>query len=124
MDLIDKHIINRSTRAIKCLYLNSNFYQKIKESGLSAEMVFAMKSKYISKVLFEPDNEKEIEENFLWLIKIGILRREVDGQGLTSKVRITPLGRSILKDNPELPNQKPSIIELITNWIMQQFVFK
>ena len=124
MEFIDKHIISRSTRAIKCLYLNSNFYQEIQVSGLSAEMVFAMKDKYVTDFLFEPINDKAVENNFLWLIKIGILRREVDGQGLTSKVRITPLGRNILKNNPGLPNQKASIIELITNWIFRQFVIK
>ncbi len=123
MNLIDKHIISRSTRAIKCLSLNSNFYQDIQISGLSAETVFAKKEKYIAKVLFKPQNEKKVEDNFLWLIKIGILRREVDGQGLTSKVRITPLGRKVLKENPTLPNHKASIIELIVNWIVRQLIF-
>ena len=122
MDFIDKHIISRSTRAIKCLSLNSYFYKDIQLSGLSAEMVFAMKEKYLTQYSFRVFNEKKIEDNFLWLIKIGILRREVDGQGLTSKVRITPLGRNILKNNPDLPNQKASIIELISNWIIRQFV--
>ena len=123
MDLIDKHIINRSAKAIKCLSLNSNFYKEIEVSGLSAQTVHAMKDKYISKEFLKNSNEQKIENQFLWLIKIGILRREVDGQGLTSKVRITPLGRIILKNNPDLPNQKASIIEFISNWIMRQFVF-
>ena len=124
MDLIDKHIIIRSTRAIKCLPLNSNFYQEIQFSGLSAEIVSEMKDKYMTDFLFVPFNEKKVEDNFLWLIKIGILRREVDGQGLTSKVRITPLGRNILKNNPDLANQKASIIELISNWIIRKIVIK
>ena len=40
MDLIDKHIISRSTSAIRCLPLNSDFYKDIQISGLSAEQVF------------------------------------------------------------------------------------
>ena len=100
MELIDKHIISRSNRAIKFLYLNSNFYKTVKASGLSAEHFLLMKDMYISNSGFTRKNEEKIEDSFLWLIKIGILRREVDGQGLTSKVRLTPLGRQILKKYP------------------------
>ncbi len=124
MDLIDKHIIKRSTRAIKCLSLNSNFYKDVRVSGLSAEMVFAKQDKYISNVIFKIKSKHELEESFLWLIRIGILRREVDGQGLTSSVRITPLGRLVLTNSPELPNQKASILELINNWILRRLIIK
>ena len=120
MDLIDKHIIKRSTRAIKCLSFNSAFYDEIKNSGLSAETVFQMKARYLSDVFFNLSNSQEIENNFLWLIKIGVLRREVDGQGLTSKVRLTPIGRVILSKNPSLPNQNPSFLELTANWMFRK----
>ena len=33
---------------------------------------------------------------------MGVLRREVDGQGLTSRFRLTPLGRQLLDNDPEL----------------------
>ncbi len=36
------------------------------------------------------------ETHFIWLIRLGVLRREVDGQGLTERVRLTPLGRSVI----------------------------
>ena len=52
MDLIDKHIINRSTIAIKVLPLTSFFYKDIQKCGLSAEEVFEMKEKYISNLIF------------------------------------------------------------------------
>ena len=124
MDFIDKHIIKRSTRAIKCLSLNSNFYQQIQFSGLSAEDVFVMRGKYISNFPFKLKKAENIEDSFLWLIKIGILRREVDGQGLTSKVRITPLGRQIITKSPTLANQQASIFELTTNWISRRIFLK
>ncbi len=123
MDLIDKHIIKRSRSAIRCLPLTSVFYKDIQESGLTAEKVFQMKERYISTFIFQIRNDKEIENYFLWLIKIGVLRREVDGQGLTSKVRLTPLGRIILENNPNLPNKKPSILELVKNWIFRHLLF-
>ncbi len=117
MDLIDKHIINRSAIAIRCLPLTSVFYKDIQISGLSAEKVFQMKEKYISKNIFKVKNAAQIETHFLWLIKIGVLRREVDGQGLTCKVRLTPLGRIVLEGNPNLPNKNASISELVKHWL-------
>ncbi|WP_414546428.1 Npun_F0494 family protein [Nostoc sp. CCY0012] len=32
-----------------------------------------------------------------WLIQVGVLRREVDGQGITDGFRLTPLGRQLLE---------------------------
>ncbi|KGG15575.1 MULTISPECIES: Npun_F0494 family protein [unclassified Prochlorococcus] len=122
MELIDKHIINRSTRAIKCLPLNSDFYKDVKVSGLSAEKVLEMKDKYIERPLFQISKSEKIENNFLWLIKIGVLRREVDGQGLTSKVRLTPLGRIILEKNPNIANQKATPFELFSNWVFRKLL--
>ena len=122
MDLIDKHIISRSTSAIRCLPLNSDFYKDIQISGLSAEQVFNLKGRYISKKLFKLKNAEEVEIHFLWLIKIGVLRREVDGQGLTSKVRLTPLGRLILENDQSLPNQKASLLELVQHSLYRFFL--
>jgi hypothetical protein len=40
--------------------------------------------------------EAKVEGYLLWLIKVGILRREVDGQGITDSFRLTPLGRKLV----------------------------
>ena len=40
--------------------------------------------------------ENKVEKELMWLIKVGILRREVDGQGITDSFRLTPLGRMII----------------------------
>ncbi|AMA09343.1 Npun_F0494 family protein [Picosynechococcus sp. PCC 73109] len=40
--------------------------------------------------------EGAVEELMMWLIQVGLLRREVDGQGLTDSFRLTPLGRQVL----------------------------
>jgi hypothetical protein len=37
------------------------------------------------------------ENELLWLIQVGLLRREVDGQGLTDSFRLTPLGRQLVQ---------------------------
>ncbi|MBU6228946.1 MAG: hypothetical protein KGQ93_04555 [Cyanobacteria bacterium REEB459] len=45
-------------------------------------------------------SELRAEAELLWLIAVGLLRREVDGQGLTDGFRLTPLGRQVA-DNLE-----------------------
>lgn len=37
------------------------------------------------------------ESNLVWLIQVGLLRREVDGQGITDSFRLTPLGRQLVE---------------------------
>jgi hypothetical protein len=46
---------------------------------------------------FLPVSAERAEAHFRWLIRLGVLRREVDGQGLTERVRLTPMGRRILE---------------------------
>lgn len=42
-----------------------------------------------------PLSELAAENALLWLIQVGLLRREVDGQGITDSFRLTPLGREV-----------------------------
>lgn len=51
-----------------------------------------VQNQYTCKVL----SEFAVENELLWLIRVGVLRREVDGQGLTDSFRVTPLGRQII----------------------------
>ena len=44
-----------------------------------------------------PLDELIAENNLLWLIQVGLLRREVDGQGITDSFRLTPLGRQLVE---------------------------
>ena len=54
----------------------------------------------------------------MWLLKVGVLRREVDGQGLTDSFRLTPLGRQNVEkwqDEGQFP--QPSLKDRISNWL-------
>jgi len=44
----------------------------------------------------KPLGELAAEAAVLWLIQVGLIRREVDGQGITDGFRLTLLGRQIL----------------------------
>lgn len=53
------------------------------------------------RLCFLPVTPERAEAHFGWLIRLGVLRREVDGQGLTERVRLTPMGRRLLEQMPD-----------------------
>ncbi len=110
MEIFDRRSIRRAEQTLKCLSFNSSFYNDVRNKGLAAQQVFQNYELYSTnaKKFF---SLQKIESDFCWMIKVGILRREVDGQGLTSSVRLTPSGRIIIEKNNILPDLKPSMIE-------------
>ena len=111
MLLIDQKIFRRAKKGIKNCPFNLFLFQSLQKGSLSAENVFINKSKYLNQEFMFISSSLFIENEFLRLIKIGVLRREVDGQGLTEKVRITPIGRQVLEHSPGLFNQKTTLIK-------------
>ena len=115
MLLIDQKIFRRAKKGIKKCPFNLFLFQSLLKGSLSARDVFLNKSEYLNKEFMFINSSLFIENEFLKLIKIGVLRREVDGQGLTSKVRITPIGRQVLESSSDLFKQKTTLRkELIT----------
>lgn len=66
-----------------------------------------------------PLAELAAEGAVLWLIQVGLLRREVDGQGITDGFRLTLLGRQILgnyaNQGQDLP--KPTWLDRLKNFL-------
>jgi len=120
MLLIDEKIFKRAKKGIKNCPFNISLFQSLQKDSLSAQDVFENKSKYLNKEFIFINSSLFIESEFLKLIRIGVLRREVDGQGLTSKVRITPIGRQILESSPDLFNKKISLIKKLITCLKYQ----
>ena len=120
MLLIDQKILIRAKKGIRNCPFNLFLFQSLLEDSLSAENVFQKKSKYLSKEFMFINSSLFIENEFLKLIKIGVLRREVDGQGLTAKVRITPIGRQVLKNSSDLFDQKTTLIKKLITCLKYQ----
>ena len=115
MLLIDQKIFRRAKKGIRNCPFDLFLFKSLLERSLSAQNVFLNKSKYLSQEFMFINSPLFIENEFLKLIKIGVLRREVDGQGLTSRVRITPIGRQVLESNPDLLSKEATLItKLIT----------
>ena len=120
MLLIDQKIFRRAKKGIRNCPFNLFLFQSLKKESLSAQDVFENKSKYLSQEFMFIKNSLFIENEFLKLIKIGVLRREVDGQGLTSKVRITPTGREIIESHADLFTKKISLIKKLITCLKYQ----
>ena len=120
MLLIDQKIFRRAKKGIRNCPFNLLLFQSLQKESLSAQDVFENKSKYLSQEFMFINSSLFIENEFLKLIKIGVLRREVDGQGLTSKVRITPIGRQVLENSSNIFTKKKSRIEKLITCLKYQ----
>ena len=120
MLLIDQKMIKRAKKGIRNCPFNFCLFQNLQKESISAQNVFKNKSKYMNPEFIFVSSSSLIENEFLKLIKIGVLRREVDGQGLTSKVRITPIGRKVLEVDSDLFTKKISLIKKLITCIKYQ----
>lgn len=70
-----------------------------------------------------PRSELAVENDLMWLIQVGVLRREVDGQGITDSFRLTPLGRQLLEKWQGLgetlppPSLSDRLHHTLTRWL-------
>ena len=120
MLLIDQKIFRRAKKGIRNCPFNLFLFQSLQKGSLSAQNVFENKSKYLNQDFMFINSSLFIENEFLKLIKIGVLRREVDGQGLTAKVRITPIGRQVLENYADLFTKRLSLIKKLIKCVKYQ----
>jgi hypothetical protein len=88
--------LERAERAVRCAPFSTQLYHAMITHSVSIKQIAGttgMRSGYTTRVLSELGAETEL----LWLMQVGLLRREVDGQGLTDSFRITPLGRQLVE---------------------------
>ena len=85
---------NRAEQALRCLPFRLRFFQELRHTAISGKELANRKD--WEQLVFVPFSAERAEDHFSWLIKIGVLRREVDGQGLTNRVRLTPLGEKVV----------------------------
>ena len=116
---IDNHSQKRAAQVMRCLPFNSIFYKDVKTTGLNAQTVFGRKNQYSSNYGRWFKSSYSVEASFRWLITLGVLRREVDGQGLTSKIRLTPLGRQLLDKDPRLADKQTALLERFGHWVFR-----
>jgi hypothetical protein len=85
----------RAERAVICSPFQLQLFATMRWQGVALRAIAnaeGTRNRYTRRIL----PEMAVENHLLWLIQVGVLRREVDGQGLTDSFRLTPLGRQLL----------------------------
>ncbi|WP_035987866.1 Npun_F0494 family protein [Leptolyngbya sp. KIOST-1] len=88
--------LRRAERAFRCSPFRLDLLGDMRSRSISIRQVCGpagVKSRYSHRPLAELRAENEM----MWLIAVGLLRREVDGQGLTDSFRLTPMGRQVFE---------------------------
>lgn len=105
-DLLGQRSRTRAMRAMRCLPFSSALYRDLQRQGLDATSLWRDRGRFGRSGRWYRSAEA-LEEDLRWLITVGVLRREVDGQGLTSRFRLTPLGRQLLDSQAGLLTDDP-----------------
>ncbi len=87
--------LERAERAVRCAPFRVKLYATMVTQSVPLLAVVGttgIRHQYSKRSVTELIAEGEL----LWLIQVGLLRREVDGQGLTDSFRLTPLGRQLV----------------------------
>ena len=99
---LDRRALDRACRSLRCLPFRRAFFEEVSQRAISGAELCQRPD--WQRLVFVPFGVDRAEGLFSWLICLGVLRREVDGQGLTQRVRLTPLGRQALERWPgEIP---------------------
>ncbi len=110
--------ITRAKRALSCSPFCLKLFQDMRNQSVPISKIAeetGIKLGYATRAFSEP----RTEDKLVWLINVGLLRREVDGQGLTDSFRLTPLGREIVSEWEQSGNKIPaaSTIDRLLNWL-------
>ena len=88
--------IARADIALRCAPFHLALFAKMRWESVSVPKLagdLGVQSGYTRY----PLSELSVETATSWLIHVGMLRREVDGQGLTDSFRLTPLGLELIE---------------------------
>jgi hypothetical protein len=113
--------LDRAARAVRCAPFRLKLYSKMltQSVALSALVgVSGTRNQYSKRMLSELSADGEM----LWLIQVGLLRREVDGQGLTDSFRLTPLGRQLVSQWQSVggfgrANLRDRVLNALNRWL-------
>jgi hypothetical protein len=109
--------IDRADLALRCAPFRLALFAKMRWESVSVPKLagdLGVNSGYTRY----PLSELSVETATGWLIQVGMLRREVDGQGLTDSFRLTPLGLELIEKWEKAGGVLPSVnmFDRVNNW--------
>lgn len=99
--------VQRAERSLVCSPFQLALFEKMRSTSVPVQAI-AGNSGVQHNYTKRPVSELAAENALVWLIQVGLLRREVDGQGITDSFRLTPLGRQIVEQYQDSSLRNPS----------------
>ncbi|MBW4446449.1 MAG: hypothetical protein KME38_06105 [Spirirestis rafaelensis WJT71-NPBG6] len=99
--------VERAERSLVCSPFNLCLFVTMRHQSVPVGAI-ALDSGVKSAYTKRPLSELTCDNALDWLIQVGILRREVDGQGITDSFRLTPLGRQVVEKLQQNPSRSAS----------------
>ena len=90
-----RRTLQRARRALYCSPFQLGLFAAMRTASVPLPAI-AGQSGFEKGYSKRPISESLVESELMWLIEVGLLRREVDGQGITDSFRLTPLGRQLV----------------------------
>lgn len=111
----------RAERAVRCSPFLIDLFRNMQHQSVALRAI-AGNDGFRNRYTRRPVPELMAESQLLWLIETGILRREVDGQGITDSFRLTPLGRQLLEKWQQTGSATaPSLLDHVLNALNRWF---
>lgn len=111
--------VARAERSLICSPFNISLFAAMINQSIPLKAIAqetGVKQGYTQK----PLSELACDHALNWLIQVGVLRREVDGQGITDSFRLTPLGHQLV-DQLNQNWRKPTIGDRFSNFLTRWF---
>lgn len=106
----------RAGRAWRAAPFRRALFEVLEERGVALGRIQGSPG-FQSGYTVRPLPEWVAENELMWLIQVGVLRREVDGQGITDSYRLAPLGRQLLQQqDPQPGSWLDWILDRLTRW--------
>ncbi len=116
--------LERAKIALLCSPFSIKLFSHMRTSSVSVPTI-ALSSGVEHGYTTQPLSELAVDNDLNWLIQVGMLRREVDGQGITDSFRLTPLGRQLVEEyqkNPPRPvTNSDRLSNAINRWLRLPF---
>ncbi|MFM7408230.1 MAG: Npun_F0494 family protein [Cuspidothrix sp.] len=116
--------LERAERSLLCSPFNLKLFMAMTSQSIqlgAIAMVRGVQQNYTNR----PLSELACEDALAWLIDVGVLRREVDGQGITDSFRLTPLGHQLMGKLTDQNWRSPSLSDrsqdFIARWLRLPF---
>ncbi|BAY74116.1 hypothetical protein NIES25_05260 [Nostoc linckia NIES-25] len=116
--------IERADRSLRCSPFNPSLFKLMRHQSVSLGAI-ALENGLKQGYTQRPLSEIVCDDALGWLIQVGVLRREVDGQGITDSFRLTPLGRQLIEqhqgENWRTPSWRDRLYNAVIRWLRLPF---